>query len=104
MQIRYHHRRSAGRHAPPRRDTLPLRLGVSLLLCALALAAQHWEPALLDPLREQLLANTGEFAEAFARFSDALGSGEPVAEAWAALRGDLAAELTQAQPVSDITP
>ena len=91
MQPRYYHTRPT--HTPPRRSSLPLRLGLSLSLAALALAIHHWRPALLEPLRSQLLANTGEVAEAFALFTDAVGGGEPVVEAWGELRAGLAEEL-----------
>lgn len=94
MQIRYHDQRMRhyNRRRPPVRDTLGLRLGVSLLLTALALAVRHWDPALLEPVRTQLLADSGEVAEAFSRFTGALSGGAPAVEAWSALRSDLAAE------------
>lgn len=98
MQPRYSHARRT--HTPPRRSSLPLRLGLSLALAALALAIHRWQPELLEPLCAQLLGSTGEVAEAFARFSSAVGSGEPVAEAWGELRAGLAEELADRPPDS----
>ena len=94
MQPRYYHTRPT--RTPQRRSSLPLRLGLSLSLAALALAIHHWQPALLEPLRNQLLANTGEVAEAFARFTGALTEGESAVEAWAELRDDLSASWQDA--------
>ena len=82
---RYH----TSRQPTPRLDTLPLRFAAALLLVAVVLALRYYRPALLEPLREQLTANTGEVAEAFARFADTVGEGQPVVEAWAVLAEDL---------------
>lgn len=90
--MRYHSYHS--RPQPPR-STLGLRLGVSLLLTVLTLAVQRWDPALLESVRTQVLANSGEVAEAFSRFTDSLSGGEPVVEAWAELRSDLAQEWSK---------
>ena len=90
-------RRSYTRHRKPeQRSTLTLRFGICLMLLALVFAVRRWEPALLEPLQEQLLSNTGEVAEAFARFTASLGDGEPVVEAWSALQEELSA-VTAAQ-------
>lgn len=88
-------RRRPGRQAPPR-SGLGLRLGLSLLLTAAALVARQYCPALLEPVRAQLLANTGEVAEAFARFTGALTEDESAVEAWAELRDDLSASWQDA--------
>lgn len=88
-------RRRPGRQALPR-SGLGLRLGLSLLLTAAALAARQYRPALLEQVRAQLLANTGEVAEAFARFTGALTEGESAVEAWAELRDDLSASWQDA--------
>ncbi len=81
--------RPASRARPPQTDTLPRRLVLALLLVAAVAALRYYDPALLEPLRARLTANTGAVAEAFARFTDTVGEGEPVVEAWAALTEDL---------------
>jgi len=87
--MRYHSHHS---RTPQPSGTLGLRLGVSLLLTLLTLAVQRRDPVLLQTVRTQVMANSGEVAEAFSRFTDSLSGGEPVVEAWAELRSDLAQE------------
>lgn len=94
------HRRRTPHRSPQHPDTLPRRFAIALAILAAVLLIRHYDPTLLEPLREPLTANTGAVAEAFARFSDTVGEGEPVVEAWAVLTEDLAALTAGAHDVS----
>lgn len=86
----YRHRSHIRRVPQAKADTLLLRFAAALLILAVVLAVRHYDPTLLESLRARLTANTGEVAEAFARFTDTIGEGEPVVEAWSVLTEDLA--------------
>lgn len=86
---RKHYRRPVHTGSNAVSTSLPLRFAAALLLLAVVLLLRHQSPELLESLRNQLTANTGEIAQAFARFTDNLSDGEPVAEAWAVLTGEL---------------
>jgi len=86
----YRNRSRSRRVSNAKPDTLPLRFAAALLIVAVVLVVRHYDPTLLEPLRARLNANTGEVAEAFARFTDTIGEGKAVAEAWSVLTEDLA--------------
>lgn len=83
------YRRYRKKHCAENYDSLPLRFAAALLILAAVVAVRFHDPALLEPLRAQMTADTGAVAEAFARFTDTVGEGETVAEAWAVLTEDL---------------